>query len=85
MEKLLYRVQQTPSESMKYAMHPIIEALVAKDLLRHPDMDVNISVACCICEVLRIMDDNASYNDEQMKVCKQLKYLVKFNSLLSTF
>ena len=70
MEKLLYRVQQTPSESMKYAMHPIIEALVAKDLLRHPDMDVNISVACCICEVLRIMDDNASYNDEQMKVCK---------------
>nr|GEU60897.1 phospholipase-like protein [Tanacetum cinerariifolium] len=67
MEKLLYRVQQTPSESMKYAMHPIIEALVAKDLLRHPDMDVNISVACCICEVLRIMDDNASYNEEQMK------------------
>ncbi|GJZ18549.1 phospholipase-like protein [Tanacetum coccineum] len=72
MEKLLNRVQlhkgkETLSESMKYAMRPIIEALVAKELLRHPDMNVNISVACCICDVLRIMDDNAPYNDEQMK------------------
>ncbi|GJZ21246.1 phospholipase-like protein [Tanacetum coccineum] len=72
MEKLLNRVQlhkgkEMLSESMKYAMRPIIEALVAKQLLRHPDMNVNISVACCICDVLRIMNDNAPYNDEQMK------------------
>ncbi|PWA91605.1 phospholipase-like protein [Artemisia annua] len=72
MEKLLHRVQlhkwkQTLSESMKYAMRPIIEALIAKELLRHPDMGVNISVACCICDVLKIMDYNTSYNDEQMK------------------
>ncbi|GJR63363.1 phospholipase-like protein [Tanacetum coccineum] len=74
MEKLLNRVQlhkgkETLSESMKYAMRPIIEALVAKELLRHPDMNVNISVACCICDVLRIMDDNAPYN-----VIEQIKY-----------
>ena len=75
MEKLLHRVQlhkgkrkQKLSESMKYAMHPIIEALTAKELLRHPDMDVNISVACCICDVLRIMEGNAAYTNEQMKV-----------------
>ncbi|PWA35910.1 phospholipase-like protein [Artemisia annua] len=30
-------------------------------------MDVNISVACCICDVLRIMEGNAAYTNEQMK------------------
>ncbi|GJY77149.1 phospholipase-like protein [Tanacetum coccineum] len=66
-ENFLHRVQEKPSVSMKYAMYPIIEALVAKELLRYSDMNVNIIVACCICDVLRIMDYNASYNEEQMK------------------
>ncbi|GKD55518.1 phospholipase-like protein [Tanacetum coccineum] len=56
-----------PSELMKYAMQPVIEALIAKQLLRHPDMDVNVSVACCISEVLRIMVYKTPYSDEQMK------------------
>lgn len=57
-----------PSESMKYAMQPVIEALIAKELLRHPDMDVNISIACCISEVFKIMVYKTPYSDEQMKV-----------------
>ncbi|GKE91010.1 phospholipase-like protein, partial [Tanacetum coccineum] len=56
-----------PTQSMKYALQPVIEALIAKQLLTHPDMDVNISVACCISEVLRIMVYKTPYTDEQMK------------------
>lgn len=66
--EILQRVQQTQSKTMKYAMQPVIKALIAKKLLRHPDVDVNISVACSICEVFRIMGHNTPYNDEQMKV-----------------
>ncbi|PWA64622.1 phospholipase-like protein [Artemisia annua] len=90
MEKLLHRVQlhkgkrkQKLSESMKYAMHPIIEALAAKELLRHLDMDVNISVACCICDLLRIMEGNAAYTNEQMKDFFELA-VTTFEKLSST-
>lgn len=61
-------VEQTPSGSILHAMHPIIEALIAKELVKHPDMNVNISVATCLCEVMRIMAPENPYNDDQMKV-----------------
>ncbi|GJW35572.1 phospholipase-like protein, partial [Tanacetum coccineum] len=50
MEQILYMVQQSPSRSTIKALDPIIEALMAKELLRHPDMDVNILITCCICD-----------------------------------
>lgn len=68
MDQNLSLVNQMPSESMKYAMHPIAEALIAKDLVKHHDMDVNISVVSCICEILRIMAPDPPYNDNQLKV-----------------
>ncbi|GKA18076.1 phospholipase-like protein [Tanacetum coccineum] len=55
------------SESLKYAMHPVIGALIDKRLLSHPDVDVNISVACCICAVIRTVVGYEPYNNEQMK------------------
>ncbi|KAM0001916.1 putative sister chromatid cohesion protein Pds5 [Helianthus debilis subsp. tardiflorus] len=63
----LSKVEQKPSESMKKALHPVIEALVAKKLVRHADLDVNISVACCFCEILRINAPDSPCNDEQLK------------------
>ncbi|PWA41678.1 phospholipase-like protein [Artemisia annua] len=72
-EQILYRVQQSPSRSTAKALDPIVEALIAEELLNHPDIDVNISVACCICDVLTI---TTPYNHGQMKiassVCSQL-------------
>nr|GEV32953.1 phospholipase-like protein [Tanacetum cinerariifolium] len=47
-------------------LHQIINALIAKELMRHPDMNVNISVACCISEILRITAPIAPYNNEQI-------------------
>ncbi|XP_022028858.1 uncharacterized protein LOC110929968 isoform X2 [Helianthus annuus] len=63
----LFKVEQKPSESMKKALHPVIEALVVKKLVRHADMDVNISVACCFCEILRINAPDSPFNHEQLK------------------
>ncbi|GKB51540.1 phospholipase-like protein [Tanacetum coccineum] len=82
-ENFLHRVQEKPSASTKYAMYPIIEALVAKELPRHSDMNVNISVACCICDVLRIMDYNASYNEEQMKLESSDVIIIKMKKILT--
>nr|XP_043622837.1 uncharacterized protein LOC122594451 [Erigeron canadensis] len=52
---------------MRHALDPMIEALMAKQLVRHPDMQVNISVACCVCEIMRIMAPETPSNDEQFK------------------
>ncbi|GJW86007.1 phospholipase-like protein [Tanacetum coccineum] len=42
-------------------------ALIAEDLVRHSNMAVKISVACCICEIMRIMAPDSPYDDNQMK------------------
>nr|XP_043636117.1 uncharacterized protein LOC122607246 [Erigeron canadensis] len=52
---------------MKTAMQPAINALVAEELLRHPEMDINITVARCISEILRVMAPGSPYNEEHMK------------------
>ncbi|KAK1413125.1 hypothetical protein QVD17_34892 [Tagetes erecta] len=67
MKQILSKVGQNPSESTKFALCPIIEALISKELVRHHDMDVNIIVACCFCEILRINAPDPPYNDEQLK------------------
>ncbi|GJX51622.1 phospholipase-like protein, partial [Tanacetum coccineum] len=66
MEKVLSRVQRPPSKAMVKVLHPIIQALIAEKLVRHPDVNVNISVVCCICEIIRMMA-SAPYSHEHMK------------------
>lgn len=48
---------------------PIAEALTGKEVVRHPDIDVNIPVVCRICDILTLMDLDTPYNYEQFKVC----------------
>ncbi|KAK9066049.1 hypothetical protein SSX86_015451 [Deinandra increscens subsp. villosa] len=67
MKRILSKVEQDPSESTKSALQPITKALIAKELVRHPDIDVNISVACCFCEILRISAPNHPYDVEKLK------------------
>ncbi|KAI3943664.1 hypothetical protein MKW92_017955, partial [Papaver armeniacum] len=52
---------------MHNALAPLIKALVANELLRHPDVDVKVSVASCISEITRITAPEAPYEDDQMK------------------
>nr|GFB28659.1 phospholipase-like protein [Tanacetum cinerariifolium] len=73
-------VQQSPSRSTAEALDPIIKALIAKELLNHPDIDVNILVTCCICDVLTI---TTPYNHEKMKEFFE-QVVVTFEKLSST-
>nr|GEZ27404.1 hypothetical protein [Tanacetum cinerariifolium] len=73
-------VQQSPSRLTSKALDPIVEALIAKELLNHPDIDVNILVACCICDVLTI---TTPYNHEQIKEFFE-PVVVTFEKLSST-
>nr|GFA38097.1 phospholipase-like protein [Tanacetum cinerariifolium] len=43
-EQILYMVKQSPSRSTAKALDPIVKALITKELLNHPDIDVNILV-----------------------------------------
>ncbi|CAK7338229.1 unnamed protein product [Dovyalis caffra] len=42
--------------------------LVKKELLSRSDMEVKVSIASCINQILRITSPNAPYGDEQMKL-----------------
>lgn len=59
---------------MQVALTPSLKALVSDQLLRHSDIDVKVSVAACISEITRITAPDAPYNDEQMKVVRNLVF-----------
>ncbi|XP_052191636.1 sister chromatid cohesion protein PDS5 homolog C isoform X2 [Diospyros lotus] len=71
-EDILSRVDQSPSKAMQTALSPSLKALVADDLLRHPDIDVKVAVATCISEITRITAPDAPYDDDKMKDVFQL-------------
>ncbi|XP_025885494.1 sister chromatid cohesion protein PDS5 homolog C-like [Solanum lycopersicum] len=67
LEHLLSPVKQIPSVSMRDAFRPAMEALVADGLLRHCDMDLKVSVASCISEIMRITAPDQPYKDSILK------------------
>ncbi|PWA46039.1 phospholipase-like protein [Artemisia annua] len=73
-ENILSRLPQSASISMIKPLHLIIKALFAEDLVRHSNMvvKIKISVTCCICEIMRIMEPDTPFNDNQMKVFFEL-------------
>ncbi|PWA94382.1 phospholipase-like protein [Artemisia annua] len=81
-EQNLSSVPQSPSKSLTTPLNQIINALSAKELVRHPDMNVNISVACCICEILRITAPNDPSNNGQIKEFFEL-VVMSFEKLAS--
>ncbi|XP_039022604.1 sister chromatid cohesion protein PDS5 homolog B-B-like [Hibiscus syriacus] len=65
-------VEQSPSQSMQNAQYLALKALVAEQLLKHPDNDVKVAVAACIVEITRITAPDAPYDDDQMREVFQL-------------
>lgn len=63
LEHLLSTVEQVPPASVRDAFQPAREALAADGLLRHPDIDVKVSVASCISEIMRITAPDQPYDD----------------------
>ncbi|GAB4850593.1 hypothetical protein Ancab_029902 [Ancistrocladus abbreviatus] len=66
-ELLLSTVGQSPAPLVQEALLPAMKALVSDQFLRNPDMDVKITVAACLNEIMRITAPDAPYNDGRMK------------------
>ncbi|OIT27111.1 hypothetical protein A4A49_25553 [Nicotiana attenuata] len=60
-ESLLLMVGQCPSDSMKTALQPVMNAL--KELLSYTNEDVKVLVVCCITELFRITAPHHPYDD----------------------
>ncbi|KAM7250913.1 hypothetical protein ACFE04_022796 [Oxalis oulophora] len=67
-EILLLKVDQSPLRSTQDALLPLFMAFIAPDLLNHPNIDVKLSLAFCIIELMRITVPEPPYKDEIMKV-----------------
>lgn len=61
-------VDQDPREFIKNAYSQCIVAFLAEPLLRHTDVDVQVAVASCITELMRITAPEAPYSDNQLTV-----------------
>ncbi|KAK9265486.1 hypothetical protein L1049_025249 [Liquidambar formosana] len=68
----LTKVWQALSQSMQDALRPAMRALIALEFLKHLNTNVRVSVASCICEILRITAPTPPYNDKQLKEVFQL-------------
>ncbi|CAN4098429.1 unnamed protein product [Withania somnifera] len=64
-ESVLIMVDQYPSDSMRSALQPVMNALVRNETLRHTNEDVKVSVIFCITEVSRITAPEHPYNDQK--------------------
>ncbi|GFQ07531.1 sister chromatid cohesion protein pds5 [Phtheirospermum japonicum] len=49
------------------AIKPSKDALIAKEYIRHAEMDVRVSVVSCISEIIRILAPDDPYEDDQMR------------------
>ncbi|XP_049367359.1 sister chromatid cohesion protein PDS5 homolog D-like [Solanum verrucosum] len=66
LEHLLSMVKQVPPASVRDAIKPAMEALVTDGVLRHPDIDVKVSVASSMSEIIRITAPDQPYNDTRL-------------------
>ncbi|CAK9157452.1 unnamed protein product [Ilex paraguariensis] len=71
-EHLLSKVRQRQAGSMQDTVRTSAISLIANDLLRHADVDVQVSIASCISEIIRITAPDAPYNDLEIKEYFQL-------------
>ena len=61
-------IKQQPGQGVLAALQPSIDALVERNLLKHKDKDIQVLVASCISEVLRIVAPDAPFTDEIWEV-----------------
>ncbi|XP_019159836.1 PREDICTED: sister chromatid cohesion protein pds5-like [Ipomoea nil] len=64
----LKSIGQDPSVSMRNVLEPIKKVLIETKLLRHSDKIIEVSVASCICEIMRISAPVLPYDNTEMEV-----------------
>ena len=66
--------------STKIALSPLMEALVADQILKHGNGGVEVSAVACISEITRITAPDAPYDNNQMTVLNMSNQGVSFVS-----
>lgn len=64
----LSELEQSPSAYLLESLQPLFNVFAKPKLLKHPDGDVKLLVATCICEITRITAPEAPYNDDVLRV-----------------
>lgn len=73
-------------EGMYHQFVPLALHLAEDFFLQHPSRDVQLLIACCIADVLRVYAPEAPYKDpEQVKVMKKKFALAFLQNFISLF
>ncbi|PIN17836.1 hypothetical protein CDL12_09496 [Handroanthus impetiginosus] len=79
-ESLLSRVWQRPPKSTCNSLLPVMKALITNDILRHADLNIQVTVASCFNELTRITAPDPPYSDGVMRVFFRL-FMIAFKQL----
>ncbi|CAN6479783.1 unnamed protein product [Victoria cruziana] len=84
-ESCLSEIDQSPSKSLLGSIQSCANAVAKEEFLKHQDGDVQLLVAACICETMRIMAPEPPYNDDVLKeafslIVRTLSSLNEINS-----
>ncbi|XP_073056323.1 sister chromatid cohesion protein PDS5 homolog D-like isoform X2 [Primulina eburnea] len=75
-ESILTKVDQRPPGAIEVALVPLTQMLITDEIMRHADVNIQISVACCFMELTRISAPDFTYNDADMKELSKLCIVV---------
>lgn len=76
MEHVLLHTRQEYKKLVEMLLKPSKEALIANELIRHSELDVRVSVASCICQIVKITAPDEPYEEDHMKVILNLARLI---------
>lgn len=65
---MLSSTLQDDRKLVETSLQPCKEALISNELIKHSELDVRVSVASCISQIIRIMAPDEPYGDDHMKV-----------------
>ncbi|XP_031491838.2 LOW QUALITY PROTEIN: sister chromatid cohesion protein PDS5 homolog A-like [Nymphaea colorata] len=66
-EICLSEIDQSPSKSLLGSVQSCANTVAKEEYLKHQDRDVQLLVAACICETMRIMAPEPPYTDDVLK------------------
>ncbi|KAF3796619.1 Sister chromatid cohesion PDS5-like protein A [Nymphaea thermarum] len=66
-ESCLSEIDQSPSKSLLGSVQSCANTVAKEEYLKHQDRDVQLLVAACICETMRIMAPEPPYIDDVLK------------------
>ena len=68
MEYLLLKTLHEHTKLVETFLQPAKEALITEDLIKHNKLDIRVSVASCISQIIKILAPDELFGDDSTKV-----------------